>query len=346
MRWHPSLLFALWLVGVASGDPALPAQGESTGGAEPPQDPALHIEHLTPGLDSILSPDTQVEVIATGYHWTEGPLWVEAEQALLFSDVPANTVYAWREGEGVSIYLQPSGYTGTVQRGGEPGANGLALDAEGKLLLCQHGDRRIARMPAVLSEPAPYYLTIADRYDGARFNSPNDLAVDSSGNIYFTDPPYGLEQGIDDAARELEVYGVYRIGPDQQVTLLVDDLARPNGIALSPDERTLYVSNSDPEKAIWMSYSIRPDGALSDPAVFYDATLLVASKPGLPDGMEVDNSGNLFAAGPGGVLIFTPAAELLGTIVTGVPTGNVAFNADKSILYITANDSLLRVRLH
>jgi gluconolactonase len=345
MRWHPSVWFALCLVGVAAGDLALSAPGD-TAEVGSRQDRALHIEHLTPGLDSVVPPDTQIEVLATGYHWTEGPLWVESEQTLLFSDVPANTVYAWREDEGVSVYLQPSGYTGAAPRGGEPGANGLALGTDGQLILCQHGDRRLARMSGVLSEPAPDYLTIADEYKGARFNSPNDLAVDSSGNIYFTDPPYGLEQGVDDAGRELEVYGVFRVGRDRQVTLLIDELQRPNGVALSPDERTLYVSNSDPEQAIWMSYSIRPDGTLSDPEVFYDATSLVASKPGLPDGMEVDASGNLFATGPGGVLIFTPAAEHLGTIVTGVPTANVAFNADKSVLYITANDSLLRVRLH
>ncbi len=342
--------FTLILVGAAFADVAWCAESDAGGEIEventPPIELRPHIEHLTPGLDQLISADAEVEVIATGFHWTEGPLWVDAQQTLLFSDVPANTVYAWREGDGVSIYLRPSGYTGTVLRGGEPGANGLALDADGQLLLCQHGDRRLARMSAILSQPEPAYATIAGQYDGARFNSPNDLAVDSSGNIYFTDPPYGLEQGIDDAARELEVYGVYRVSPDGQVTLLVDELARPNGIALSPDERTLYVSNSDPERAIWMSYSVRPDGSLSDQAVFYDATALVASKPGLPDGMEVDDRGNLFATGPGGVLIFTPAAELLGTIITGVPTGNVAFNADKSILYITANDSLLRVRLH
>jgi gluconolactonase len=345
MRSHPLVLCSVWLVGIAAGDMALSAASD-TAEAEPSQDRALHIEHLTPGLDSVLSPDAQIEVLATGYRWTEGPLWVESEQALLFSDVPANTVYAWREGEGVSVYLQPSGYTGAVPRGGEPGANGLALGMDGQLILCQHGDRRLARMSGVLSEPVADYLTIADEYEGARFNSPNDLAVDSSGNIYFTDPPYGLEQGVDDAARELEVYGVYRVAPDRNVTLLIEELKRPNGVALSPDERTLYVSNSDPEQAIWMSYSIRPDGTLSDPELFYDATALVDSRPGLPDGMEVDASGNLFATGPGGVLIFTPAAELLGTIVTGVPTGNVAFNADKSVLYITADDSLLRVRLH
>lgn len=303
------------------------------------------IERLLPELDRFLSTDARVEVIATGFQWAEGPLWLDAQQTLLFSDVPANTVYAWREGQGVSVYLEPSGYTGTKPRGGEPGANGLALDADNNLLLCQHGDRRIARMTASLSEPAPTYSTVADSYDGDRFNSPNDLVVDSSGNIYFTDPPYGLEQGIDDPVREMDVFGVYRITPGGQVTLLTDELSRPNGIGLSPDEKTLYVANSDPDRAIWMAYGIQPDGSLTDGRVFYDATAEVGSKPGLPDGLAIDDVGNVFATGPGGVLIFTPGAELLGRIIMGIPTANVAFNSDESVLYMTADDRVMRVNL-
>lgn len=314
--------------------------GEVPGGVDAPR-----IERSHPGLDELVAPDAQVEVLARGFQWTEGPLWVEAEEALLFSDVPANTVYAWREGQGAGVFLRPSGYTGAAARGGEPGANGLALDANGDLLLCQHGDRRVARMSASLARPRAEFETVAGAYGGRSFNSPNDLTVDSAGNIYFTDPPYGLEQGEDDPARELEVFGVYRIDPDGNVQLLVDDLTRPNGVALSPDERILYVANSDPARAVWMSYRVSPDGSLSDGGVFYDATGLVDSRPGLPDGLKVDDEGNVFATGPGGVFVFTPAAELLGTISTGVPTANVAFDADKSTLYITANDSLLRVRL-
>jgi gluconolactonase len=319
--------------------------GEAWAGSDGERVHVPRIERLQPELDRLIPADAQVEVIATGFQWTEGPLWVDSLQALLFSDVPANTVYAWREGQGVSVFLEPSGYTGSEPRGGEPGANGLALDAERNLLLCQHGDRRIARMGADLAQPKPVYATVADRYEGARFNSPNDLVIDSSGNIYFTDPPYGLEDGPADAARELDVHGVYRVSPDGQVVLLVDDLTRPNGIGLSPDESILYVANSDPERAVWMSYRLRADGSLSDEAVFHDATVAVDSKPGLPDGLEIDNDGNLFATGPGGVLILTPAGEHLGTIVTGVPTGNVAFNADKSVLYITADDTVMRVGL-
>ncbi len=304
------------------------------------------IERSHPALDRVIAPDARVEVLARGFRWAEGPLWLEAEGVLLFSDVPANTVYAWQPGQGVRVFLRPSGYTGTDPRDGEPGANGLALDMNGDLLLCQHGDRRVARMSASLDRPRAVYETVADSYRGRRFNSPNDLTVDSAGNVWFTDPPYGLEQGEDDPARELEVFGVYRVEPDgSSVRLLIDDLTRPNGLALSPDERTLYVANSDPAHAVWMSYRVSRDGSLSAGSVFYDATERVGARPGLPDGLKVDDEGNLFATGPGGVLVFTPSAELLGTIATGVPTANVAFDADKTTLYITADDSLLRVRL-
>lgn len=306
---------------------------------------APYVERLSPALDAIVPADVVIEVIATGFEWTEGPLWVESTHALLFSDVPANIVYAWREGKRVSEWLKPSGYTGTRPRGGEPGANGLALDADGQLLLCQHGDRRIARLTAPLAAPEPAFETVAARYDGRRFNSPNDLIVDASGNVWFTDPPYGLEGGADDPARELEVFGVYRIDSGGGVELIIDDLSRPNGIGLSPDESVLYVSNSDPERAIWMSYRIGPDGSLSDGAVFFDATAEVDDAPGLPDGLKVDRRGNLFATGPGGVWIFSPEGEPLGRIVTGRAAANVAFNGDESVLYITADDRVLRVEL-
>ncbi|HZD52835.1 MAG TPA: SMP-30/gluconolactonase/LRE family protein [Woeseiaceae bacterium] len=330
-------LFSLLPVLAAVTSPAL-ARAESDVDAP-------RIERLSPALDALVPTGAAIEVIATGFQWTEGPLWIESQQMLLFSDVPANAVYAWREGDGVHEWLKPSGYTSSKPRGGEPGANGLALDAGGRLLLCQHGDRRIARMRAPLAQPTAEYETVAARYERRRFNSPNDLVVDSAGNVWFTDPPYGLEGGPDDPAREMDVFGVYRVGPGGKAERLVEDLTRPNGIGLSPDEKTLYVANSDPEWAIWIAYRIASDGSLSKGRVFFDATADVDEAPGLPDGLEVDRHGNLFAAGPGGVLIFTPAGELLGRIVTGVATANVAFNADESVLYITADDSVMRVRL-
>lgn len=306
---------------------------------------APYVERLSPALDAIVPPDAAIKVMATGFQWTEGPLWLESEQTLLFSDVPANTVFAWREGEGLTEWLRPSGYTGERPRGGEPGANGLALDEDGRLLLCQHGDRQVARMAASLTDPKPMFETVAARHDGRRFNSPNDLTVDSSGNVWFTDPPYGLEGGPDDPARELDMFGVYRVDSSGTVELVIEDLSRPNGIGLSPDESVLYVANSDPERAVWMSYRVAPDGSLSDGAVFFDVTAEVGEAPGLPDGLEVDRHGNLFATGPGGVSILSPEGERLGRIVTGRAAANVAFNGDESVLYITADDRVLRVAL-
>ncbi len=212
-------------------------------------------------------------------------------------------------------------------------------------MLCQHGDRRVARLEAPLSAPEPRFSTLADRYEGRRLNSPNDGVYDSTGNLYFTDPPYGLAGGADDPARELPFSGVYRLGVDGRLTLLTKELSRPNGIALSPDERTLYVANSDPERAIWMAYELLADGTLGDGRVFFDATARVGKRPGLPDGLKVDGAGNLFATGPGGVWVLSPEGRHLGTILTTQATANCAFDADGSTLYMTADDYLLRIRL-
>jgi gluconolactonase len=256
--------------------------------------------------------------------------------------VPRNHVLAWREGAGISVFLEPSGYTGSVPRGGEPGSNGLAVDAEGRLLLCQHGDRRVAR----LAGDGHGFDAVAERYDGKRFNSPNDLAIRKNGEVYFTDPPYGLEGHDKDPKKEIPWSGVYRRTADGQVVLLTKELHFPNGIAFSPDEKTLYVSNSDPERAIWMAYDVSADGGLANGRVFFDATPLAkAGKKGLPDGMKIDAQGNIFGAGPGGILVFSPAGKHLGTIVTGEPTANCAFGEDGTVLYMTANDKLCRIRL-
>jgi gluconolactonase len=212
--------------------------------------------------------------------------------------------------------------------------------------MCQHGDRRMARMEAPLDNPQPAFVTLADKYEGKRFNSPNDAVYKSNGDLYFTDPPYGLEQNADDPAKEIPFQGVYRLGKDGRVYLLTRDLSRPNGLAFSPDEKTLYVANSDPEKAIWMAYAVTETGSLIRGRVFFDATPMVGQQaPGLPDGMKVNRQGFIFATGPGGVLVFNSQAEHLGTINTGQATSNCAFNEDESVLYITADDYLMRVKL-
>lgn len=300
------------------------------------------IERLSPKLDELVKPDAKIEILAEGFEWTEGPLWVPEHEMLLFSDIPPNRIYRWREGESTQIYLQPSGYTGKEPRPGEPGSNGLLLDSENRLVLCQHGDRRIAHMNAPLNKPQPAFVTLADSYQGNRLNSPNDAVYDSRGNLYFTDPPYGLPRPEN---QELPFQGVYKLSASGELTLLTDKLSRPNGIALSPDEKTLYVANSDPKHAVWMAYDITTDGNIENGRIFYDATSFVKQAPGLPDGLKVDDQGNLYATGPGGVWIFSADGEHLGTIKTGQATSNCAFNADKSALYITADMYLLRVVL-
>ena len=300
------------------------------------------IEVFDPALLSLVDSSAKIEILAEGFKWTEGPLWIADSNYLLFSDIPPNTVMKWDEKNGVTPYLFPSGYTGTIPRGGEPGANGLILDQQGRLVLCQHGDRKMARMDAPLDLPSPKYITIADQYDGKKLNSPNDAVYHSNGDLYFTDPPYGLLNNMNDSSKELNFQGVFRVKKDGKVDLLTKELSRPNGIAFSRDEKKLFVANSDVNK-IWMSYDVTPEGGIANGKVFYDATAV--NEPGSPDGMKVHSSGNIFATGPGGVLVFSPAGKLIGKIRVGDLCSNCAFDANEKYLYITANHWLVRVKL-
>jgi gluconolactonase len=314
--------------------PALAADGEK-------ERPTLGtIERVDPRFDAIVPKDARVERIAEGYDWSEGPVWNKATGSLLFSDVPMNTVFAWKDGKGVSVFLKPSGYTGKVPRGGEPGSNGLVMDAEGRLVLCQHGDRRVARLEG------NKFVTLADKFEGKRFNSPNDAVYHSNGDLFFTDPPYGLLQQNADPKKELPFNGVYRLAKSGELTLLTKEMTYPNGIALSPDEKTLYVANSDPAKAIWMAFPLKDDGTLGEGKVFFDATAWAKTRKGLPDGLKVDAKGNLFATGPGGVLVFAPDGTHLGTFATGEATANCGWGEDGSTLFITADMYIGRVRLN
>jgi gluconolactonase len=304
------------------------------------------IERMDPRLDALLAKDAKLEVLDFGFRWTEGPVWVKEGGYLLFSDIPPNQVWKWKEGEGCSLYLHPSGYTGSKPRGGEPGSNALILDPQGRLVLCQHGDRRVARMDAPLTDPQPKFITLADRYEGKRLSSPNDLVYHSSGALYFTDPPYGLEGNVNDPEKEIPFQGVYRLGTDGKLTLLVKDVTRPNGLAFSPDEKKLYVGSSDPDKAIWMVYDVKPDGTLDNGRVFFDSTRWVGKfdYKGLPDGMKVDEHGNLWTTGPGGVLIIAPDGTLLGLIRTYQATSNCAWGEDGRTFFITCDMYLLRLK--
>ena len=297
----------------------------------------------SPELSKRLSPSSPIEVLASGFIWSEGPVWVNKDGGyLIFSDVPANTMYRWSENEELSVFLKPSGYTGLGPYSDEPGSNGLALDDQGRLIACEHGDRRVSIMPLASGGK----VTLADRYEGKRFNSPNDVVQHPTNkSIYFTDPPYGLAQKHLDPSRELPYFGVYRVDPSGKVHLVVKDMTRPNGLAFSPDGKLLYVAQSDPERAIWMVFSVKENGDLSDGKVFFDATPMVKQGlKGLPDGLKVDRDGYLWATGPGGVLIISPQGELLGRIDTLQATANCAWGDDGSTLYITADGYLCRVK--
>lgn len=298
------------------------------------------IERHSGLVDKLLAPDAVIEKLASGFEWSEGPVWVKRGRYLLFSDVPNNIVYKWKHGVGTREFLYPSGYTGEQSRGGEPGSNGLTVDKRGDLILCQHGDRRVARLKS-----DGQFETIARYYKNRRFNSPNDLVYKSNGDLYFTDPPYGLVGNNKDPKKELNFNGVYKVNPEGEVTLLTSELSFPNGIAFSPDERTLYVAVSDPKRPVIVAYDVRDDGTVSGERVFFDAAeLLKAGGKGLPDGLKVDMQGNLWATGPGGVLIISPDGQHLGTINTGEATANCAWGDDGSTLYITADMYLCRVK--
>ena len=238
------------------------------------------IERLDPALDKLVPIDAKMEVIGEGYAWCEGPAWIPNETFLVFSDIPNNAIMRWDAKSGSQLFLKPAGYTGKDPRGGESGSNGLTLDRKGRLILCQHGDRRIARLDSSLRDPKPNYITLADRYEGKRLNSPNDAVVAPNGAIYFTDPPYGLLKGMEDPKKELDFQGVYRISPEGKLTLLTKELERPNGIALSPDEKILYVANSHGPRPIIAAFDLKPDGTLGEMRVFFDASRL-AGKPGI-----------------------------------------------------------------
>ncbi|WDQ16583.1 SMP-30/gluconolactonase/LRE family protein [Rhodopirellula sp. P2] len=303
------------------------------------------VERLDDSLDDFLAADAKIEVLAAGFTWTEGPVWVPAqedgqEDALLFSDIPRNTIYRWSESQGVELFLQPSGYTGNTYYGLEPGSNGLVLDAKGRLVMCEHGDRRVS----VLTTDGGKQ-TIVDNYQGKRLNSPNDLVFDQTGNLYFTDPPYGLPERAEDKRRELDFCGVYRVSTSGEVTLLTDSIARPNGIGLSPDEKTLYVAQSDPQDPTWMAYPLKSDGTLGQRRVLGNASDAMQEFPGLPDGMAVHSKGTLFASGPGGIYVMNPDGKLLGRILTGGRTSNCTFDSDEKWLYMTADDKLCRIQI-
>ncbi len=331
-------LWALrFAVGLGIVLPVLPVAAEKDSSAV-----TWTITRRDPRFDRLVPHDARLEKIADGFSWIEGPAWDRKGRFLLFSDIPNNAVFKWQEGTGVSLFLKPSGYTGYEPfPGHEPGSNGLTFDREGRLVLAEHGDRRIARL-----ERDGRKTTLADRYQGKRLNSPNDLVFKSNGDLYFTDPPFGLPKAFDDPHKELPFQGVYRLSVEGTLTLLTAEMKAPNGIAFAPDEKTLYVTDVHPDRAAWYAYDVRLDGTIANGRVLHDAAPWKHPPYFGPDGLKVDRQGNIFAARPGGINLFAPDGALLGSIETGVPTSNVAWGDDGSVLYITAGTALYRLRLN
>jgi gluconolactonase len=322
--------------------PALPAVGSKT---------PLNVERLDPSVAEIIPANATLERVATGFTWTEGPVWIRSGGYLLFADIPSNSIRKLTPDGKVSIFLQPSGYQGSAPYGGpEPGSNGMTLDVRGRLTVAGHARRTVWRLETL--DPKGQITVLADSYQGKKFNSPNDLAYKSDGSLYFTDPPYGLPRNRD--IKEMQINGVYRIPKafyqkpgappaNDQIQLLIKDLPRPNGIAFSPDEKYLYVNNSEPQK-IWMRYRVNPDGSLTEGKVFFDASS--DKRTGAPDGMKVDVKGNVYSAGPAGVWIFSPEGKHLATIDIPERVGNLTFGgAESTTLYIMGSSSLYRVSL-
>jgi gluconolactonase len=304
-----------------------------------------YIQSLDPSLENIIDTAAKIEIIAEGFEWTEGPLWVESERMLLFSDIPRNKIFKWTEAGGTELYLTPSGYTGATPRTGEPGSNALLLNKEGKLVMCQHGDRRMAMMDAPLDAPAPAFVSLAGNYQGKKFNSPNDAVFRSNGDLFFTDPAYGLEKTMDDPAKEIPFQGVYKVSSKGEVSLLTDSISRPNGIAFANNEKTLIVANSDPQKPVWYMIDIDAHDSLYNKRLLYDATEASKKEKGLPDGLKVDRQGNVFASGPGGIWIFNKEGKPVGKIAVPEACSNVALADNDQTLYITADMYVLRVRM-
>jgi gluconolactonase len=332
---------------VSAGTNLLPNDGAVAENSTP-----LKFDKLDASIERIIPAHATLERIATGYTWTEGPVW--AKDSLFFADIPGNSILKWTPDAGASTFIKPSGYKGSVPYGGpESGSNGMTLDALGRLTVAGHAQRDVYRLESL--DPGAPVTILADSYQGQRLNSPNDLVYSSDGALYFTDPPYGLRtQKDDDPEKQLKVNGVYRLPnalkhksgtppANSDLQLLVTDLTRPNGIAFSPDEKYLYVDNSEPKK-LWVRYRVQPDGSLTEAKVIYDATS--DPRPGAPDGMKIDEQGNIYSAGPGGVWIFSPDGKPLATILMPEKVSNVAWaGPDRKTLYITASSSVYRVHL-
>ena len=303
------------------------------------------IEQLDSDMGLFVSKESKIEVLASGFSWAEGPVWVPKLNGILFTDVPKNKAYLWTERQGLSVFLDPSGMTNHAPHSSNEGANGLVLDSNGALVLCQHGDRRVARLKNDWQLDPPSYETVIDHFEGKWLNSPNDIVFSKNGDLFFTDPPYGLDQQDDDILKELDFNGIFKWSKNEGIVLLNKTLSRPNGIAFSRDEKTVYIGNSDRENLIIAAFDYI-DGAFKNKRVFFNSKNILRKGPGSFDGLKVHSSGTIFATGPGGVLVISSEGKHLGTIRPGKATANCAFDAAEDYLYLTSTDVLARIKLN
>ena len=299
------------------------------------------VERLSPEIDNLIEKSAKIEILADGFEWSEGPVWSSQLNSVLFSDVPENVIYSWNEDKGLGTFTRPIGYSGKVPNIKQAGTNGLTIDADGNLIICMHGDRKITRLEKLNINRK---VTLVNSFDGNLLNSPNDLVYDSKGNLYFTDPPYGLLEGDNDKLKEIEFNGVYKVSPNGDIEVLVKNLTRPNGISISNDEKILYVANSDKNNPVIMQYDLSEEGA-KNPSIFFDGRELTKKDIGLFDGLKVHPTGNVFATGPGGVLVIKENGDHIGTIRTEVSTANCAFDENFQYLYMTSDMFLTRIKL-
>jgi gluconolactonase len=301
------------------------------------------VEFLDPKMEVFFDKKTKVEVLARGFTWAEGPVWVSKLNGVVFTDVPNNKAYLWTKKDGLSLFLSPSGMTNHAPHSTDEGANGLTLDNEGNLILCQHGNRAVSKLKN-WSFDTPEYEILVDHFEGKWLNSPNDLAINQKGQIFFTDPPYGLKDQDRDALKELDFNGIYKWSQDNGLVLLDKSLSRPNGIALSNDEKTVYIGNSDSQNSIIAAFDLE-NGLLKNKRTFFDGSVLAQTRQGLFDGLRVHSSGVVFATGPGGVLVLDESGKHLGTVMPGKSTANCGFDAQENYLYLTSTDVLARIKL-
>ena len=299
------------------------------------------VERLSPEINNLIEKSAKIEILADGFEWSEGPVWSSQLNSVLFSDVPENVIYSWNEDKGLGTFTRPIGYSGKVPNLKKAGTNGLTIDADGNLIICMHGDRKITRLEKLNINRK---VTLVNSFDGNLLNSPNDLVYDSEGNLYFTDPPYGLLEGDNDKLKEIEFNGVYKVSPNGDIEVLVKNLTRPNGISISNDEKILYVANSDKNNPVIMQYDLSEEGA-KNPSIFFDGRELTKKDIGLFDGLKVHPTGNVFATGPGGVLVIKENGDHIGTIRTEVRTANCAFDENFQYLYMTSDMFLTRIKL-